>query len=150
MAAEIAARELDHRGTHTAQLQKRLWEGLQVKITHLKLNGPTLGPKRLATNLNLSIGFVEGEGVVLLGDMQGIAMTSGTSCVSKSLKVSPVLTAIGLEHSLAQGAVILSLGKDNTDEEIDYVLDTLPKIVTKLRGMSPSWDEFQRSGQVSV
>ena len=64
-------------------------------------------------------------------------MTSGTSCVSKALKISPVLSAIGLEHGLAQGAVILSLGKDNTEEEMDYVIETLPKIVTKLRGMSP-------------
>jgi len=61
--------------------------------------------------------------------------------VSKSLKISPVLSAIGLEHSLAQGAIILSVGKDNTEEDIDYVIETLPKIVTKLRRMSPSWKD---------
>lgn len=145
VAAEAAARELPSRMARVAALQQRLWEGLQARIPHLKLNGPPPGPRRLCANLNLSIGFVEGEGVVLLADMQGIALTSGTSCVSKSLKVSPVLAAIGLEHSLAQGAVIFSLGKDNTPEEIDHVIETLPKLVAKLRGMSPSWDEFQRS-----
>ena len=81
---------------------------------------------------------------MLLCDVQGIAVASGTSCVSKALKISPVLAAIGLDHALAQGAVILSLGKDNTDEEMDYVLETLPKVVAKLRGMSPMWDEFER------
>ena len=145
VAAELAGRDLAQRMSHTGKLQNRLWEGLKREIPHLKLNGPIPGPKRLNTNLNLSIQFVEGEGVMLMADMRGIALTSGTSCVSKSLKVSPVLSAIGLEHSLAQGAIILSLGKDNTEEEIDYVIETLPKIVTKLRGMSPLWDEFQRA-----
>jgi cysteine desulfurase len=139
-AAGLAQRDLAARMAQTARLQHHLWEGLKAKISHLKLNGPQPGANRLSTNLNLSIEFVEGEGVMLLADMQGIALTSGTSCVSKSLKVSPVLSAIGLEHSLAQGAIILSLGKDNTEEEMDYVIETLPKIVSKLRGMSPLWD----------
>jgi len=140
-AAELAERDLAQRITHTIRLQHRLWDGLKANIPHLKLNGPEPGAKRLSTNLNLSIEGVEGEGVMLLADMQGIALTSGTSCVSKSLKISPVLSAIGLEHSLAQGAIILSVGKDNTEEDIDYVIETLPKIVTKLRRMSPSWKD---------
>jgi len=144
VAAELAATDLTHRLTHTARLQRRLWEGLKANIAHLKLNGPEPGPRRISTNLNLSIEFVEGEGVMLLADLQGFAMTSGTSCVNKSLKVSPVLSAIGLPHSLAQAAIILSLGKDNTEQEIDSVIQALPKIVAKLRGMSPAWDEFQR------
>jgi cysteine desulfurase len=77
-------------------------------------------------------------------DARGIAVASGTSCVSKALKVSHVLSAIGLDHSLGQAAILLTLGKDNTDAEIDYVLETLPQVVSKLRGMSPMWDEFQR------
>src|SRR6185369_10928106 len=141
MAAEIAERDLAQRMTQTIRLQHRLWEGLNANIPKLKLNGPEPGARRLSTNLNLSIEGVEGEGVMLLADMQGIALTSGTSCVSKSLKVSPVLSAIGLEHELAQGAIILSLGKDNTEDEMDYVIETLPKIVTKLRRMSPTWKE---------
>jgi cysteine desulfurase len=145
VAAEFAARELENRSAHAGKLQRYLWEGLQAKIPHLKLNGPEPGAKRLCTNLNISIGFVEGEGVMLLADMRGIAMTSGTSCVSKSLSISPVLSAIGLEHSQGQGAVILSLGKDNTQEDMDYVIEMLPNIVTKLRGMSPLWEEQKDS-----
>jgi cysteine desulfurase len=76
--------------------------------------------------------------------MNGIAVASGSSCVSKSLKISHVLAAIGLDHALAQGNLIISLGKDNTEEDIDYVVETFAKIVEKLRNMSPMWDEFQR------
>ena len=65
-------------------------------------------------------------------------------CVSKSVKVSPVLTAIGLDHALAQGSVIMGLGQDNREEDIDYVVETFSNAVTKLRGMSPAWEEFQR------
>jgi cysteine desulfurase len=75
--------------------------------------------------------------------MRGIAVASGTGCVSKSLKASHVLEAIGLDPAMARAAVIFSLGKDNTEEEIDYVLDVFPKIIGKLRAMSPSWEENQ-------
>jgi cysteine desulfurase len=83
-------------------------------------------------------------------DTQGIAVASGMSCVSKALKVSHVLTAMGVEHTLAQGSVLLSPGQDTTDADIDAVLETLPRIVAKLRGMSPQWDEFQRGTTKSV
>jgi cysteine desulfurase len=143
-AAEIAARDLKLRASQTGKLQKRLWEQLQKNIPHIKLNGPPPGSSRLPTNLNISIEFVEGEGVALMADVQGIAVASGAACVSKALKVSPVLTAIGLEHSLAQGNIIISIGKDNTEAEIDHAASTLPKIVQKLRSMSPVWDDFQK------
>jgi cysteine desulfurase len=71
-------------------------------------------------------------------------VASGSSCVSKSLKISHVLAAIGLDHALAQGNIIMTLGKDNTVEDVDYVVQTFARIVEKLRGMSPMWDEFQR------
>ncbi len=143
-AAEIALREMTTRMTHTARLQKRLWDGLKAKITYIKLNGPEPGPKRISTNLNLSTEFIEGEGQLLLCDLNGISVASGSSCVSKSLKISHVLGAIGLDHALAQGNIIMSFGKDNTEEEVDYVIETFGKIVTKLRGMSPMWDEFEK------
>jgi cysteine desulfurase len=76
--------------------------------------------------------------------MNGIAVASGSSCVSKSLKISHVLSAIGLDHALAQGNLILTLGKDNTAEDMDYTVETFVRIVEKLRGMSPMWDEFER------
>jgi cysteine desulfurase len=144
VAAEMAARDLSRRATHVAELQKRLWEGLKANVPYVKLNGPEPGPHRLGTNLNISAEFVEGEGLLLMLDARGIAVASGTSCVSKSLKVSHVLSAIGLDHSLGQAAILLTPGKDTTDAEIDYVLETLPQVVSKLRGMSPAWDEFQR------
>jgi cysteine desulfurase len=124
-------------------LQKRLYDGLWKRIEYIKLNGPEPGPLRICNQLNLSTEFIEGEGQLLLLDHQGIAVASGSSCVSKSLKVSHVLSAIHLDHALAQGNIIMSLGKDNTVEDVDYVLDTFPKIVEKLRQMSPMWKEFE-------
>ncbi len=144
VAAEIAKRDLSQRIAHTAGLQRRLWDGLQSRVEFIKLNGPEPGPKRISTNLNLSTEFIEGEGQLLLCDVNGIAVASGSSCVSKSLKISHVLAAIGLDHALAQGNIIMSLGKDNTDEDIDYVIETFAKVVTTLRGMSPMWDEFEK------
>ena len=143
-AAEIALREQPARAEHTGRLQRRLWEGLRTQIPYIQLNGPEPGPTRVPTNLNLSTEFIEGEGQLLLCDLNGIAVASGSSCVSKSLKISHVLGAIGLDHALAQGNIIMTLGKDNTDEDVDYTVETFAKIVTKLRGMSPMWDEFQK------
>lgn len=144
VAAEIALTQLAERHAHTARLQKRLWDGLKSKITYIKLNGAEPGPKRISTNLNLSTEFIEGEGQLLLCDLNGIAVASGSSCVSKSLKVSHVLSAIGLDHALAQGNIIMTLGMANSEEDVDYTIETFAKIATKLRGMSPMWDEFER------
>jgi cysteine desulfurase len=150
LAAEVAGRELAKRSAHVTRLQQKLWEGLRETIPHLKLNGPPPGPQRIGTNLNISAEFVEGEGLLLMLDARGIAVAGGTSCVSKSLKVSPVLNAIGLDQALGQAAIMLTLGKDNTDAEIDHVLETLPQVVARLRGMSPMWDEFQRGAVKSA
>ena len=81
---------------------------------------------------------------MLMCDLQGIAVTSGTSCVSKSLKISHVLAAIGLPHALAQASIIMSLGIHNSDADVDYVAETFARLVHKLRAMSPLWDEFER------
>ncbi|HTI69527.1 MAG TPA: cysteine desulfurase family protein [Candidatus Limnocylindria bacterium] len=144
VAAEVALREMSARTAHCTVLQKRLWDGLKAKVPYIKLNGPEPGPNRSPLNINISTEFIEGEGQLLLCDMNGIAVASGSSCVSKSLKISHVLGAIGLDHALAQGNIIMTLGKDNTAEDIDYVVESFVKIVTKLRGMSPMWDEFER------
>lgn len=144
LACEIAAREMKNRMALTSRLQLRLWEGLKKAIPHLKLNGPEPGPHRISTNLNISPEFVEGEGVLLLCDMNGVAMASGTACVSKAIKISHVLAAIGLDPGLAQAAVILSLGTANSDSDIDYAAETIARVVKKLRGMSATWDEFQK------
>ena len=143
VAAEIAVRDMEKNVAHVSSLQRRLYTGLWKNIKFIKLNGPEPGPLRICNTLNLSTEFIEGEGQLLLLDHQGIAVASGSSCVSKSLKVSHVLSAIKLDHALAQGNIIMSLGKDNTEEDVDYVLDTFPKIVEKLRTMSPMWKEFE-------
>jgi cysteine desulfurase len=139
MAAEIAERELQERAAHCARLQKRLWDGLRSNVSRIRLNGPEPGPRRSPVNLNISAEGTEGEGTLLMCDTRGIAVASGTGCLSKSLKPSHVLDAIGLDRDLSKAAIILSLGKDNTDEDIDYVLETFPKIIEKLRDMSPSF-----------
>lgn len=144
VAAAIAVERLQARIAHTGVLQKRLWDGLSSRIPYIQLNGPLPGPDRISTNLNLSTEFIEGEGQLLLCDLNGIAVASGSSCVSKSLKISHVLGAIGLDHALAQGNIIMTLGEANTVEDVDYVVETFATIVKKLRGMSPMWDEFER------
>lgn len=144
LAAEIARKELPQRAERVRALQKRLMDGLVAKVPYLKINGPPSGPLRTPTNVSFATEFIEGEGQLLLLDHLGVCVASGGSCVSKSLKVSHVLTAIGLDHALAQGSIIMTLGKENTEEEVDYVIATMAKVVEKLRAMSPMWDEFQQ------
>ena len=141
VAAEIAQREMPRRASHCARLQKRLGDGLRAGVPRLKLNGPEPGSRRSPVNLNISTEGAEGEGQLLLLDTRGIAVASGSACVTKSLRASHVLEAIGLEPAVAQSAIILSPGQDNTDEDIDYVLEIFPKVAAKLRSMSPSWKE---------
>jgi cysteine desulfurase len=129
-------------------LQRQLWDGLKT-IPDIRLNGPEPGPLRAPNNLHVSFGFIEGEGLALLCDMNGIAIGAGTACVSKSLRISPTLRAMGLDASQAQGAVTFSLGKDNTSEEIEHLMATLPKLVKQLRELSPGWDEFQKKAQAT-
>ena len=144
VAAEIAQRDLTHRIAHTARLQKQLWEGLKANVPFILLNGPEPGPQRISTSLNISTEFIEGECQLLRCDISGIEVSSGSSCVSKSLKISHVLAAIGLDHALAQGNLILSLGQENTEADMAYVIENFTKIVRQLRSMSPMWDEFQK------
>ncbi len=144
LAAELARKEMPQRIEHVQKLQKRLMDGLSTKVPYLKINGPPCGPHRSPSNVSLATEFIEGEGQLLLLDHHGVCVASGGSCVSKSLKVSHVLSAIGLDHALAQGSIIMTLGKDNTESDMDYVVETMAKIVEKLRTMSPMWDEFQQ------
>ncbi|HNV35351.1 MAG TPA: aminotransferase class V-fold PLP-dependent enzyme, partial [Bacillota bacterium] len=116
-------------------LRDRLIKGLFERIPEIKLNGhPT---KRLPGNVNISYRYVEGESLLLHLDMNGIAASSGSACTSGSLEPSHVLMAIGLSHEIAHGSVRMSLGKYNTEQDIDKVLEVYPGIVAKLREMSP-------------
>ena len=150
VAAELAARELPQRMAQTSKLQQRLWRGIEQSIDFVRLNGPPPGARRIASNLNVSFEFVEGEGLALFLDTKGIAVATGPACVTKSMQVSHVLEAVGLSRALAQGNLLLSLGRENTDEEIDYAVEMLVKAVDRLRGMSPSWDEFRRGAADSL
>ena len=144
VAAERAAQERVARVAHTAKIQQQLWTALEKKVPYIRLNGPPPGPERISNQLNVSFEFVEGEGLMLMLDTRGVAVASGTACVSKSLKPSPVLSAIGVDESLARGSLILSPGKDTSAEEIDFALEAVVGVVGRLRSMSASWDEFER------
>jgi len=147
VAARVAAERMEARHAHVARIQKAVWDGVQAAVMHVGLNGPEPGPGRMSTNLNLSVEFVEGEGLALMCDVRGIAVASGASCVSRALKGSPVLEAIGRDRSLAQANVILSFGERNAAAEVRYFLETFPRVVDKLRGLSPMWEDF-RQGRV--
>jgi cysteine desulfurase len=126
------------------QLRDRLVTELPRNIDYLYLNGHP--EKRLPNNVNFSVEFVEGEGMMLLLDEKGIYVTSGSACTSKSLKMSHVLFAIKIDAAIAQGSVLVTLSKYNNDDDVDYVLAEFPPIVKKLRDMSPLYAYFQKNG----
>lgn len=138
MAAELARTNLAANAEHVSKLRDKLIAGLTEKIPYIKLNGHP--SERLPNNVNVSISYIEGEGMLLSLDMAGIAASSGSACTSGSLDPSHVLLAIGLDHATAHGSLRLSLSHNTTDEDIDYVLDKLPAIVERLRMMSPLYD----------
>ncbi|TYP59899.1 cysteine desulfurase NifS [Thermosediminibacter litoriperuensis] len=134
-AAELAERELEDHYKKLSHLRDKLIKGIMEKIPHVILNGhPT---QRLPHNVNLCFEYIEGESLLLNLDMKGICASSGSACTSGSLEPSHVLLAIGLPHEIAHGSLRLTLGRDNTEEDVDYVLEVLPGIVEKLRQMSP-------------
>ena len=140
-AAELALLELDQE-QNLAYLRDRLIKGIMERIPHVQLNGhPT---KRVPGNVNVSIRYVEGESLLLNLDMKGIAASSGSACTSGSLDPSHVLLAMGLSHEIAHGSLRMTLGRDNTEEDIDYVLEVLPPIVERLRAMSPLFDPLEK------
>jgi cysteine desulfurase len=140
MAAEIAAAEITNRMNYLIPLRDRLQKGLSEKIDHLVINGhPT---KRLPNNLNISLWYVEGESMLLFLNMQGISVSSGSACTSRSLKSSHVLSCIGTDAAVANGTLLMSLGMGNTEADIDYVIETLPPIVKRLREMSPLYEDM--------
>lgn len=142
-ALEIATDELDKNIVNLKSKRDKLISGIQERIPYSRLNGPT-GDDRLCNNVNFSFKYIEGESILMLLDMNGIAASSGSACASGSLDPSHVLLAIGLPHEIAHGSLRLSVGDDTTDEDIDYVLDVLPPIIERLRMMSPLYEEILR------
>jgi len=141
-ALELATKDIDSHNKKLIALRDRLINEVLEKIPYTRLNGHP--KKRLPGNVNFSFEFIEGESLLLMLDMKGIAASSGSACTSGSLDPSHVLLAIGLPHEIAHGSLRLSLGDDNTEEDIDYVLEVLPKIVNRLREMSPLYEEVKR------
>lgn len=142
-ALEKAAGSLEENGLRVTYLRDRLIRGILEKIPYARLNGHPL--HRLPGNVNVSIPYIEGEALLLRLDLEGIAASSGSACTSGSLDPSHVLLAIGLPHEIAHGSLRLSLSDLNTEEEVDQVLEALPRIVETLRAMSPMYDDFIKS-----
>jgi cysteine desulfurase len=138
-ACRLAAENLHHI-PEMAVLRDKLLDGILERIPHVQVNGAR-GDKRLPNNVNVSVRFIEGESLLLSLDMQGIAASSGSACTSGSLDPSHVLLAIGLPHEIAHGSLRLTLGKQTTEDDVNYVLEKLPPIVERLRAMSPLYEE---------
>ena len=134
-AIELAVAELPEYTERVSRLRDKLIKGILENIPDVQLNGhPTI---RLPGNVNVSVRYVEGEALLMRLDLAGVAASSGSACTSGSLDPSHVLLAIGLPHEIAHGSLRLSLGNDTTEDEVDYVIETLPGIVEALRAMSP-------------
>lgn len=138
VAAEEACEGMAERVKKVSAMRDRLIDGILSAVTRTRLNGGR--DNRLCGNVNISFEAVEGEALLLRLDMAGICASSGSACTSGSLDPSHVLMAIGLPHEIAHGSLRLSVNEYNTDEEIDYILETVPKIVDTLRAMSPIWN----------
>lgn len=143
MAAALkdACDHLDENAKKVSALRDRLIEGLR-KIPHCALNGAE--SPRLPGNVNFCFEGIEGESLLLLLDAKGISASSGSACTSGSLDPSHVLLAIGRPHEVAHGSLRLTLCEENTMEEVEYMLDAIPQVVTYLRNMSPVWKELER------
>ena len=142
-ALEKAVSSLEENGMKLIYLRDKLIRGILDQVPYSRLNGHPL--ERLPGNVNVSVQYIEGESLLLRLDLAGVAASSGSACTSGSLDPSHVLLAIGLPHEVAHGSLRLSLTDTNTEEEVDYVLRELPRIVEELRAMSPMYDDFIRS-----
>lgn len=134
-AIELCREKMEDEIKFQARLRDKLIKGILEKIGHTRLNGHP--QKRLPNNVNISVEYIEGESIILNLDMQGIACSTGSACTSSSLEPSHVLLAIGQPAELAHGSLRFSLGRFSQENDIDYVLEVLPKVVQKLRAMSP-------------
>lgn len=139
-ATELAVQSMKERTKKETALRDYLIKRLTTEIPYTRLNGHET--KRLPNNVNVSFQFVEGESILIMLDMAGICASSGSACTSGSLDPSHVLLAIGLPHEIAHGSLRLTLGYENTKEEMDYVVDNVKRIINNLRNMSPLYEDF--------
>ncbi len=144
-AVERALDTLESRTAKERDLRDYLIRRVLAEVPFTRLNGHRTN--RLPNNANFSFQFVEGESLLIMLDMEGICASSGSACTSGSLDPSHVLLAIGLPHEIAHGSLRLTLGEETTREEIDFVVETVKKIVQKLRDMSPLYEDFMKKGR---
>lgn len=138
-ALEEANFQMGPRNSRVLAMRDKLIDGL-LAIPRTRLNGSR--EHRLPGNVNISFEGVEGESLLLMLDLKGICASSGSACTSGSLDPSHVLLALGLPHEIAHGSLRLSINEWNTPEDIDYILQVVPEIITKLRAMSPLWERI--------
>lgn len=139
VALKNACSTIDERAKKLSALRDKIIDNA-LKIERSRLNGHRT--KRLPGNVSLCFEGIEGESLLLMLDMNGICGSSGSACTSGSLDPSHVLLSIGLPHEIAHGSLRLSLSDENTDEDVDYILEVLPKVVDRLRSMSPLWEKI--------
>jgi cysteine desulfurase len=141
-AAKLTRLELEERAAHVRRLRERFEAGVSERVPDLFFNGDR--ERRVPGISNISFRYIEGEGLLINLDMQGVAVSTGSACSSGSLEPSPVIRALGRDDELARGSIRFSIGKDTTDEEIAYVLEALPRAVENLRRLSPLYNsEFK-------
>ena len=141
-AVERAMKTMEERTARERELRDYLIDRVLREIPYTRLNGHRTN--RLPNNANFSFQFIEGESLLIMLDMEGICGSSGSACTSGSLDPSHVLLAIGLPHEIAHGSLRLTLSEETTREELDYVVESIRKIVEKLRNMSPLYEDFMR------
>jgi len=134
-AAELAQTEMESEGKRLTGLRDKLIKGVLGKIDYSFLNGHP--SQRLPGNANLRFSYIEGESLILGLDLYGIQVSSGSACTSKTLEPSHVLTAIGLPHEVAHGSLVFTMGKQNSEDDVNYILEVLPDVVNRLRALSP-------------
>ncbi len=144
-AMELKMANLDEHIAKLSELRDYLIDEILAAVPYSRLNGPR-GDKRLPGNVNIIFEFIEGESMLLLLNMAGIAASSGSACTSGSLDPSHVLMALGLPHEIAHGSLRLSISEENTKEDVDYVVENLQKIIQRLREMSPLYEDFVKGG----
>jgi cysteine desulfurase len=135
VAAELARAEFDERNEHVRRLRDRFEREVQARVEDIVFNGDR--DQRLPHLSNISFRFIEGEGLLIHLDMQGVAVSTGSACSSGTLEPSPVIRALGRDEELARGAIRFSFGKDNTEDEVDHTVEALTRAVESLRALSP-------------
>lgn len=146
-AVELAVASMEERTTYEEELRDYLIDRILTEVPYSRVNGHRR--KRLPNNANLAFQFIEGESLLIMLDMQGIAASSGSACTSGSLDPSHVLLAIGLPHEIAHGSLRLSLNHETTKEDLDFTIDRVKEIVEKLRQMSPLYEDFMKKAKAN-